>query len=79
MQLKKKKGGLFMKKFETKNKMNEWTEEKYKLVELIADIPGDATDTFEYLYAFIGLGMLSGKFCMSNGHRQELERLKEKI
>ena len=65
-----------MKNFETKNKNElEWTEEKYKLVELIADIPGDARDTFEYLYAFIGFGMLDGKFCMSKGHHEELEKL----
>ena len=65
-----------MKNFETKNKKElEWTEEKYKLVELIADIPGDARYTFEYLYAFIGYGMLDGKFCMSNGHQEELEKL----
>ena len=68
-----------MKNFETKNKKEfEWTEEKYKLVELIADIPGDAEDTFKYLYAFIGVGMLEGKFCMSNGHQEELEKLKAK-
>lgn len=65
-----------MKNFETKNKKElEWTEEKYKLVELIADIPGDARDTFEYLYTLIGFGMLDGKLCMSKGHQEELEKL----
>ena len=76
----KQKGGLLMKNFETKNqKALEWTEEKYKLIELIADIPDDAENTFKYLYAFIGFGMLDGKFCMSNGHQEELERMRAEI
>ena len=51
----------------------QWTQEKYKLVELVADIPSDALDTILYLYCFIGCGMLNGKFTMSKGHEKDLE------
>lgn len=52
----------------------EWPEIKYKLVELIADTPSYATDTFEYLYAFISFGMISQKFTMSEGHEEEIKK-----
>lgn len=64
-----------MKNLVTKNKKElEWTKEKYKLVELIADMPGDAEETYNYLYGFIAFGMLNGKFSMSCGHQEELEK-----
>lgn len=55
------------------SKNKQWTESKYKLVELVADIPGNEEAFFKYLYLYLVGGMAKEMFPMSIGHEDAIK------